>query len=504
MKTILAFLLAVYLLVPAVSAQTETITVTSFVKILNEKRSETFYYYENNWKVLREMAAAKRYIHSFEIIEPKPDEKAEFDLILITRYEDQFQFGKAEENFRILIKKRGPVRLLNKFTPKDFRKTVYVKTGKSRFAASPAANGGEIDCDPKVLKDFEFLLGNWVEKNRSGKMRITKMLAGCGIQETWDLKDFRAILLRSYDSATKKWYLTFTAHDLVPQVWEGRIENGTWRFYRDWVLNGNARRSRTYWKKGANNSFVKIVEQLNDDKKTWRLHDSARFQKESNHRLGTNKRVKLDSDGWEIFGDLRIPESTHPVPAVILLNKAYGNRAVYKKLSEHLAAIGIASIRVDLRAHGESVNKGKFGPPFDEKMRSLLTGTDRDISAVYNYLKKHSGIASERIGFVGASYSGEEMMASARTGEYGKAYVALSPGSFSEESMDSIDKLKTPWFFVKSVGEIALMNDVFLTLRQKSKTARILEVAGKKHASDILEDHPEIAELIATWFRHKL
>ncbi len=139
------------------------------------------------------------------------------------------------------------------------------------------------DCSAKEVKEFDFLLGNWKVKGKTGTMQITKILNGCGIQEVWQLEEFNAVLLRNYDNATRKWYLTFTAHDLVPQVWEGRAENGNWVFYRDWELNGKKRKSRTFWIKDGDRGFTKIVEQLNDDGKTWRLHDKAEFERE-----GTN------------------------------------------------------------------------------------------------------------------------------------------------------------------------------------------------------------------------
>jgi alpha-beta hydrolase superfamily lysophospholipase len=71
-------------------------------------------------------------------------------------------------------------------------------------------------------------------------------------------------------------------------------------------------------------------------------------------------RITIENDGWKLAGDLLIPESKKLVPAVILINKANGNRRVYKKIAKHLAENRIASLRLDLRGHGESINKGKF------------------------------------------------------------------------------------------------------------------------------------------------
>ena len=139
------------------------------------------------------------------------------------------------------------------------------------------------DCTGPELKSFDFLVGEWVEKDGAGKMRIEKILDGCGIREDWMLEGFNAILVRTYDSSKGVWHLSFAAHDLEPQVWNGKLENGTWVFYRDWELKGEKRRSRTFWKVTAD-GFVKIVEQLNDDKKTWRLHDRSEFVRKTPKR----------------------------------------------------------------------------------------------------------------------------------------------------------------------------------------------------------------------------
>lgn len=216
------------------------------------------------------------------------------------------------------------------------------------------------------------------------------------------------------------------------------------------------------------------------------------------------RRVVVESGGWKLVGDLIVPKSKRPAPAVILLNKAAGDRKAYESLARRLAEHGVASLRIDLRGHGESVNKGKFVPGAEDAL-SLIEGSDEDVTSAFRYLKTVRGVDAQRVGFVGASYSGEAMAVSARKHGYGKAYVALSPGSFSEESMEAIDRSGLPWLFVKSTAERAKsLQDFFPLLRQKSRTAQVMEVAGTEHATDILGAHPELAEMLAVWLKHHL
>jgi hypothetical protein len=146
-------------------------------------------------------------------------------------------------------------------------------------------------CDTAQAKAFDFLLGEWRAAEGPGQMRIEKILRGCALRETWHDQRGESLLLRSFDEARQKWFLLFLMDDrLVHQSWEGRWEAGQWRFYREWVLDGQAVLSRTYWNPLANGGFEKVVEQSRDQGKTWRLHAKGVFYaslEEVSKRCGT-------------------------------------------------------------------------------------------------------------------------------------------------------------------------------------------------------------------------
>ena len=114
------------------------VIIMDFVKVIAEKKAEAMFYYENNWKVYRDAAVKKKKIKSYELVEAKADSLNNFDLILITVYEDSVQYAKSEENFAPLLKQlrpNGPV-LLNDNKPNDFRKNVFFKIVKPVFYSS--------------------------------------------------------------------------------------------------------------------------------------------------------------------------------------------------------------------------------------------------------------------------------------------------------------------------------------------------------------------------------
>ena len=112
----------------AATAQSDTrISTIEFVQILDDNREEALFYYQNNWKVLREMAVKKSYIDSFGLLEVEFTEDQPYHIILMTTFANKDQFEKREEYFEELIKAKGPLRLLNEKKPGEFRKNLYLK-----------------------------------------------------------------------------------------------------------------------------------------------------------------------------------------------------------------------------------------------------------------------------------------------------------------------------------------------------------------------------------------
>ncbi len=231
----------------------------------------------------------------------------------------------------------------------------------------------------------------------------------------------------------------------------------------------------------------------------------APIERQEGHRVAAEVRVVVPNDGWELVGDLRLPASQQAVPGVLMLNKAAGNRTAYEGLAAQLAARGVASLRLDLRGHGESINLGRFVPvvPGENRRDPLIWDSEVDVAAAQRYLKAHPRIDGDRIAVVGGSYSGEEMAEAGRLYGNAQAYVALSPGSFSDESIDAIDASGIPWLFIASIDERHL-HDIVAALQERSHSVELLMLPGTEHASRLLSTHASLAERIAVWLASKL
>jgi dienelactone hydrolase len=185
-----------------------------------------------------------------------------------------------------------------------------------------------------------------------------------------------------------------------------------------------------------------------------------------------------------------------------MLNKAAGDRAAYEGMARALDDRNIASLRLDLRGHGDSTNLGTFVPG-ELSPHPMIWDAEKDVVAAVNYLKEHGRVDPNRIAVVGGSYSGEEMAEAGRIAGYAAAYVALSPGSFSDESIAGIDDSGVPWLFVTSRDEPHLQ-EIRRLVTETSVSVEQIITPGKNHASRLLGDFPDLNERIAVWLHSKL
>jgi hypothetical protein len=107
--------------------QDHRVTTIDFVQIVDNNKEEAVYYFQNNWKVLRDMAIEKKYILSYQLLETPNSESEPFQLMLITTYLNEEQYMMREEHFSELIKEKGPLKLMNEKQPADFRKKLFNK-----------------------------------------------------------------------------------------------------------------------------------------------------------------------------------------------------------------------------------------------------------------------------------------------------------------------------------------------------------------------------------------
>jgi hypothetical protein len=131
-------------------------------------------------------------------------------------------------------------------------------------------------CETAEARAFDWQLGVWQSEDGKQVHEIKKLVDGCVIQEIWKTEGREsAVALKSFDNGNhhrtgeKRWFYSWTAKGFH-QLWEGRQENGQWRFYRQWFSAGEPVLSRTYWNRISADRLERIVEQSSDAGKTWK------------------------------------------------------------------------------------------------------------------------------------------------------------------------------------------------------------------------------------------
>lgn len=137
--------------------------------------------------------------------------------------------------------------------------------------------------------------------------------------------------------------------------------------------------------------------------------------------------LTIDGDHGKLSALLQTPNGANKYPVVMILHGFMANKSfpLFPKIADNLEKAGIASIRFDFNAHGQS--EGKF-------VDMTVPNEIEDAKKVFNYLQKLPEVTS--ISVVGHSQGG--LVAGLLAGELGKDKIEsvclLAPASFLQEA----------------------------------------------------------------------
>lgn len=213
--------------------------------------------------------------------------------------------------------------------------------------------------------------------------------------------------------------------------------------------------------------------------------------------------VTIENDGWVLKGTYRFPQTRAIKPAALLLHRAAGNRSEYDALAAALAERHVSSLALDLRGHGESINLGKFEEPYADNLH-INEGAYRDVIAALEWLAAQPDIDADALAVVGASYSGEAAgLALREGGRQAVAYMMLSPGNFSDESIAAAEASGARWQFIRSEEEGPAskphIDALFEALEAQGPTLERRVLSGGGHATELFDGRPELADEMADW-----
>jgi len=221
-----------------------------------------------------------------------------------------------------------------------------------------------------------------------------------------------------------------------------------------------------------------------------------------NKRLSSTTSVEevmvLSSDGWELYGTLRLPESDESVPGILLLHSARSDRAVYARLERLLADRGFAVLNLDWRGRGQSIGRGTlFSLPDDERAESW-----RDGVAALTALAMRPEVDAGRLGILGAAQGAELAVRAAMRDKRVRAVVILTgyePADQDEETY--LTGGSSELFYVTSTDHrdrTRAMHNLYV--QSNGKRTRFVEYPGSALGYQLFDVDPALESIIAEWF----
>ena len=140
--------------------------------------------------------------------------------------------------------------------------------------------------------------------------------------------------------------------------------------------------------------------------------------------VGRAREVSFETDdGWEIFGNLLVPDcGDREAAGVILLHSGRSDRYIFADMERMLVREGLAVLNIDWRGRGKSTNKGSYlGLSKTERDDGKL-----DAKAAKDFLVSQRQVDPDRIGFVGVIHGAEHAVRSSLEDPRVKAIAILS------------------------------------------------------------------------------
>jgi len=207
-------------------------------------------------------------------------------------------------------------------------------------------------------------------------------------------------------------------------------------------------------------------------------------------------------DGVRIVGNWF--EARPGAPAVLLLHMMPAAKESWNELAERLNVAGLSALAIDLRGHGESVERNGEILDYKKFNDAEHQASGKDVDAALEWLKAQ-GIGHVYVGgaSIGANLAIEAM---ARHSEIAAGFL-LSAGIdyHGVMTMASAQKLQARQKIYliaakddeRSGGPADRMAQEIFDAAASEKEIKIFDIGG--HGTDIFAKHPELADELIEW-----
>lgn len=217
---------------------------------------------------------------------------------------------------------------------------------------------------------------------------------------------------------------------------------------------------------------------------------------------GPQQLVFRAPDGVRLMASLWKPRSGR-APVVLAIANPEQDRGAFRRLAETLAERGVATLALDLRIQGESLQANRFADPLSPEHLRYLTS---DVSFVLKAVRGASYAAPNRLGLIACSHNAEIALRAALGDTAVKAVALLSP-VLTDSLLTELVGRRLPVFAASSYDDPAgapITKRIGEESHSPDTQTKVYFAAGV--GSDMLWG-PEGADLInrlSTWFARVL
>jgi pimeloyl-ACP methyl ester carboxylesterase len=225
-----------------------------------------------------------------------------------------------------------------------------------------------------------------------------------------------------------------------------------------------------------------------------------------------SRRIELiTSDGVIVAGDF-YPASaaaTSAARTALLLHMMPATRLSWRPFAELLAAVGVQSLAIDLRGHGEST-RTKSGLTLDYRAFTPAEHQAKrhEVAEAVAWLQAERGVIQGELALVGASIGANLAIDYAATHPNVRATVALSPG-LDYKGLTTADRVTAmqPGQALLLVASEDDQHGSWETVNRLVKLRRGVELMGfadAGHGTTMFERSPDLMPRVRDWLIDKL
>lgn len=219
---------------------------------------------------------------------------------------------------------------------------------------------------------------------------------------------------------------------------------------------------------------------------------------------GRAREVSFESeDGWEIFGNLLMPDpSKEKAPGIVLLHSGRSDRHIFVDLERLLVRAGFAVLNIDWRGRGKSINKGRY---FDLSKTERANGK-LDAKAAIEFLSSMSEVDRDRIGLVGVVHGAEHAVRGSIDDSRVKAIAVLTgymPASDEEQRFITSGKIQVMYVTCEGHRQVTkVMRKLYEDT--PAKLTRLIVYRGGAIGYQLFELDDKLEPAIVDWLKEGL